>query len=235
MKLYGIGGVGTGKLGNQVFAVKSGTQIVRQYQPVVSNPNTPAQVKTRAKMKLLSQVAAVVSPAIAIPAEGLRTRRNNFISKNYDHVGFSQDKANLNLPDMDLTKGSLFFPYPNLTIAQGQISAALHSEPDSSISKVVFVFVATNAEGDIRLLKNVTVDHVAGTIPTYSFMHTEDTGSIVTCLAYGVRPNNENAKLKLGNLDGVESMPIVEILSSRSLLESDVTFTATAGTFEEVE
>lgn len=233
MKLYGIGGVGTGKLGNQVFAVKSGVQVVRQYQPVVSNPNTPAQVETRAKMKLLSQVAAIVAPAIAIPAEGLRTRRNNFISKNYQYVSFLQDKASINLPDMDLTKGSLYFPYPKVTIEQGQVTATLQSEPDADVSKVVFVFIGTNAEGDIRLLKNVTVDHAAGTIPTFSFPHAHSAGGLVTCLAYGIRPNNENAKLKLGNMGPIDAMPIVEILASRNLLASDVTFTATTGSFEE--
>ena len=54
MKLNGIVGKGTGKLGASVFAISGGEQIVRQYNPVVSNPNTDAQVAQRAKLKLMS-------------------------------------------------------------------------------------------------------------------------------------------------------------------------------------
>ena len=76
MKLYGLFGKGSGKLGSSVFAISSGEQIVREYNPVVENPNTPAQVEQRAKFKLLSQLASDLASALAFKKEGLVSTRN---------------------------------------------------------------------------------------------------------------------------------------------------------------
>ena len=51
MKLVGILGSGSGKLGSSVFSTVAGETVVRQYQPTVANPNTEAQVNQRARMK----------------------------------------------------------------------------------------------------------------------------------------------------------------------------------------
>ena len=229
MKLYGIGGVGTGKLGNQVFAVKAGQQIVRQYQPVVSNPNTPAQAETRAKMKLISQVAAIVSPAIAIPAQGLRTKRNNFISANYGNLVYNDGEAKCYLTALDLTKGLLAFPRVSLTKEQGAVTATLDAEPEASFSKVVFVFISNTMNGDVKLLKTAIVDYVSGTAPTYTFTPNIGSGEVVTCLVYGIRPNNEKARLTLSEMNSEIDEPVVTILTERKLLASDITFSQTQG------
>ena len=83
MKLNGFVGKGTGKLGSSVFAVSGGEQIVRQYNPNVSNPNTDAQVAQRAKFKLMSQLAAVLAPGLAFKKDSLVSPRNKFIKKRY--------------------------------------------------------------------------------------------------------------------------------------------------------
>lgn len=59
MKLNGLIGTGSGKLGSSVFAVRAGQQIVRQYQPIVLNPKTEGQVLQRARFKAAVQSAVV--------------------------------------------------------------------------------------------------------------------------------------------------------------------------------
>lgn len=49
-------------MGNAVFRARSGQQVVTQYNPIVSNPNTEAQQNGRARFKLVSQLAVVFAP-----------------------------------------------------------------------------------------------------------------------------------------------------------------------------
>lgn len=61
-KMYGFTGLLSGKMGNAVFRARSGQQVVTQYNPIVSNPNTEAQQNGRARFKLVSQLAVVFAP-----------------------------------------------------------------------------------------------------------------------------------------------------------------------------
>lgn len=232
MKLYGIGGVGTGKLGNQVFAVKAGQQIVRQYQPVVSNPNTAAQVETRSKMKLISQVAAIVSPAIAIPSEGLRTKRNMFIKANYSLLAFSNNKASMSLPDMKLTKGTLALPAVKIDIDENLISVELNEEPQLGIDKVCYVLLRQNSDGKITFENEIVVSN-SGSSPKFPWPFTNygEVGDVFTVLAYGIRANTEKARLTLGEMNAPTTAAIAELISTRKLSDSDVTLTETNGAF----
>lgn len=234
MKLYGIGGVGTGKLGNQVFAVKAGEQIVRQYQPVVSNPNTAAQVQTRAKMKLISQVAAVVAPTIAIPAEGLKSKRNMFISRNYNLMSFADDKATIALPSMQLTKGTLGFGTLSLTRDNLSLEAEVVGSIPSDINKCVFVLLEQTSEGKLLFAESRAVTVTSSTAPRVQFLSTMPiSGSKYVALAYGVRPNTDRAKSYLDNMQASTAEAIAQVVAERRLLESDVTLTETIGAVDQ--
>lgn len=76
-------GTGVGKLGASVFTVRKGQQVVRQYQPVVSNPNTLEQVRVRALFSLLTKNAQLLSGSFGFKVSGLETQRNAFIKANY--------------------------------------------------------------------------------------------------------------------------------------------------------
>lgn len=56
-KMYGITGALRGKIGSAVFSVKNGTQVVRQYQPVVSNPKSDKQIDQRRKAILVGKIS----------------------------------------------------------------------------------------------------------------------------------------------------------------------------------
>lgn len=60
-KIIGLVGTMSGRVGNMVFSKKDGKTIARSYQPQVANPNTLAQVATRARLKLSSQFAAAMA------------------------------------------------------------------------------------------------------------------------------------------------------------------------------
>lgn len=227
MKLYGIGGVGTGKLGNQIFAVKAGTQIVRQYQPVVANPNTSAQVQTRSKMKLISQVAAVVAPEIAIPADGLRTKRNMFIKANYGTMTYSDNTATINLDALKLTKGNLAMPALSVALRQGQIHCTFAGSFQDGIDKLCFVLLNQDLNGKLRLADSRLVDYEG--FSGVDFMVMGDEGENYVVLAYGIRPNSDKARLKLGEMTAPSTAAVASLIASRTLSDTDVTMTETVG------
>lgn len=230
MKLYGLGGVGTGKLGNQVFAVKSGVQIVRQYQPVVANPNTAAQVETRAKMKLASQVAAVVSPAIAIAPEGNKTKRNLWISRNYSNIGYGDNTASIALDKLQLTKGTLGFVPISAELLKGESIIAQNDTPVApDIDKVAFCLVKQDKDGRLAYMDSKVVER--NSLGNFEYKSDSEPimGARYTVLAYGIRVNSERAALKLGQLEAPTAESIAKIVASRSLNDTDITLTQTSG------
>lgn len=108
MKLAGFVGKGTGKMGASVFVVRKGEQIVRQYQPIVDNPKSTAQVQQRAMMKLASQLSAVLSfhlePMKMAAVKG-QSARNVFVKSLFmdSAMSFAGDKASADLSKLKLT------------------------------------------------------------------------------------------------------------------------------------
>lgn len=149
MKLNGIFGKGSGKVGSSVFAVSGGEQIVRQYNPNVSNPSTNAQVQQRAKFKLLSQLAADLAPALAIKKQGMRSARNQFVSTNFWLTDFQQNTAQLDYTQLQLTDGKSAMP----PIVKGENTTVMLQNADSGLlNAVVYVFCMKDEEDQIRVM-----------------------------------------------------------------------------------
>ena len=157
MKLNGIAGSGTGKMGNMVFATRNGEQIVRQYQPNVSNPSTPAQVAQRAKMKLMSQLATVVAPVIAMPSQGLRSKRNEFTKENFGLTSFADDAAQIELNKVQLTKSVIANVGFKATRSAGQpVAVELDADASASADKAVYIMLQKH------IIKGLTAGAVKG-------------------------------------------------------------------------
>lgn len=199
MKLNGFVGKGTGKLGSSVFAVSGGEQIVRQYNPNVSNPNTDAQIEQRAKFKLLSQLAADLRTAIVFPKKGLVSARNQFIAKNiklanynYEDVG---EETTLEMANVQLTAGSSSFPaVMQVQAAGGSVAFQLASAAPSDISRVVYVYVKPDANKKAKVVE-IKVSDAAGVDRNFgvNFGATIDGGIVY---AYGVIDKTTDAKNK---------------------------------------
>lgn len=87
----------SGKVGGVVYAVQNGKQIVRSYQPVVSNPKTLAQRKQRAKANLIGRISQITPYQVL---EGLganrRERRSRFLRLGIRSAIVPESPANPN-------------------------------------------------------------------------------------------------------------------------------------------
>lgn len=225
-KIYGLFGAMTGKLADTVMTVRNGEQIARKYQPVVYNPSTPAQIATRAKLKALSQLSAVVAPVIAIPKRGPISSRNLFTRKNYFSVSYASDTASIDLLSVQLTDSVVALPNIAATRTETGISAyvtALATIGDVNVSRVVYAMFVRQADNTLRLAGSaVGTDKTSGfsvVLPLVS--------SPVVIYAYGVRDNTEAARVAFGNLEVTTATTVASLIVSRTLTDNDVTLTET--------
>lgn len=228
MKLYGIAGFGTGKLGNSVYSVRNGEQIVRQYNPIVSNPQTDAQVASRSILKLMSQLAAVLAPVISIPADGLKSKRNLFISQNYNLAYYAEGAAQIRMEDVQLTKSSVAFPsmVAERAAATG-ITIHLSSDAHLSYDKVVYVVVAKQSDGGMSLYANKVVSE-PGT--NGQFQTTLPyTAAPVAVYGYGIRANDSDTLTRFDSILADANMDIAAVRTRSRDLLANVTFSMTRG------
>ena len=228
MKLTGITGTGSGKLGSAVFSVSAGEQVVRQYQPVVTNPSTSAQVDNRAKLKLLSQLSAVMADVIAIPRQGALSPRNIFVSENYPLATADNGVANINLAGVSLTKAGMQIPAVVAERNEGTaISVALASKADQLVARVVYIMFYRNTAGELQLIDSAIVETAGadGTFP-YAFPYEERD---VIVYAYGIFDKNQKATAKFGNYSVTDGTQVASLIADRKLSESDYLLTKTRG------
>lgn len=137
----------TGKLADVVMAVRNGEQVARKYQPIVFNPSTPAQVAQRAKMKLMSQLSAVMGDVIAIPRSGNVSSRNLFTKKNFALTRYSsaENQAEIELADVQLTAGVLPMPQVySMVVGDNAITVQMPvGMVPADINKVVYLAFAS--------------------------------------------------------------------------------------------
>lgn len=229
MKLNGIVGTGSGKLGASVFSVNSGKQIVRQYQPVVANPSTTAQVNQRARLKLMSQLAAAMAPAIVIPKDGMVSARNRFISRNMDSVIATDGEAQVTYENLQITTGNVGLPaiYAARAEGTGVISVNLSTAPSVDVSRVVYImYKKTQGQMEYVASRIVTTRGENNNFPA-SFPATS--GDVIL-YAYGMRDNNSNASAKFANYNVASATDIAKLVANRSIALSDYSFTQTRGT-----
>lgn len=233
MKLHGIGGVGTGKLGSMVYSVRNGQQIVRQYNPIVANPSTAAQVEVRSKMKLMSQLAAIVAPVIAISADGLKTKRNLFISRNYNLSSYEEETAQIDMAGIQLTKSNTAFPDFEVDRSSGN-SIAVHLSEDATnlFDRVIYCAVISQADGSLRLWDDILVTEAGagGLFPAVL----PYTPNAIAVYGYGIRANNDDAKAAYADLKSGDAGKLAQILTSRNATLEAVTISETKGCVLEV-
>lgn len=233
MKLHGIGGVGTGKLGSMVYSVRNGQQIVRQYNPIVANPSTASQVEARSKLKLMSQLAAIVAPVIAIGAEGLKSKRNLFISRNYPLASYAENTAQIDMAGVQLTKSNTAFPDFEVDRSNGQ-TIAIHLSEDAKnlFDRVIYCAVISQSDGSLRLWDDILVtDAGAGGLFPATLPYTPNA---IAIYGYGIRANNDDAKAAYANLKSGDAGKLAEILTSRNATLAAITISETKGCVLEV-
>ena len=226
-KIYGLFGSMTGKVADVVMAVRNGEQIARKYQPIISNPKSDAQVASRAKLKLMSQLSAVMAPVIALPRQGSVSSRNMFVKKNYMAATYADSQADITLTNVKLTDSVVSLP--NIaSINRGDtsgINVHLSGVPFLDVNRVVYAMFIKQEDGTLRYFgSRVISDPGDSNIYTATFPYTAN-----ECVfyAYGVRDNTEAARIAFGNMQAVTAETVAKLITSKTLLASDITLTET--------
>lgn len=225
MKLYGIFGKGSGKMGSSVFAISGGEQLVREYNPNVANPNTDSQIAQRAKFKLMSQIATALSGVIAMKKEGLVSKRNKFVSRNFGLASYADGRASVRLPDLQIAGSVRVFS----DIERGEQNniVQLLEAPNREISGVVYVAMGSDGNENLYVVEvqNVTV---AGANNLYPATFASSTSAQVV-LAYAYWPSASSSTTDFGNAiaemaGNVAALEIAEVLNA-----AGASFSSTVG------
>lgn len=227
-KINPILGKISGKIGALVYATQNGENIVREKAATVFNPNTALQVESRAKLKLMSQLTAVVAPVIAIKKEGNKNGRNLFISLNYGKCGYSEDAATVNLNQIQLTKGVASIAEFTANRASGtKIAVSLNEDMSERLDKVIYVCVEKQADGTLNIRDSKVVS-AAGQNGDFA-AEMAFTDKAVVVYAYGMKENTDKAKASFGSMNAPTAEQVAKLLASRTISTSDVTLTSTKG------
>lgn len=231
MKLNGLLGTGSGKLGTSVFTTVKGVQIVRQHQPVITNPSTKLQVSQRSRFKLVSQLAASMADVIAIPRIGLTSSRNLFIKKNMPAVLGNVEGAQVSYEKLQLTNGTAALPDIVATRAGGNLDLQLASDARAIVNRVIYCIFTKDSSGQLMLNTSavVSVESDAGDDGCFQLQTTDIAGDLAI-YAYGMKDTSASASATFGNYKVTNASDIATLVSNRSISSKDFIFTKTRGT-----
>lgn len=229
MKVTGVLGKLNGKAGGFVFSTVAGQTIGREYNPNVANPSTSAQVNQRAKMKLMSQLAAVMAPVIVIPKEGLKSSRNLFIKKNFESAVASDGVAQITYENIQLTNGNAGLPAIHIQRSQADgVLVNLTERCDAAVSRVVYILYMKTSENTLQYVASTIVSN-AGSAGTFPGVLPYTTGDICV-FAYGMKDLNAKATAVYEDYNVATGEDIAQLSMTRKLSLSDYQFTKTRGT-----
>lgn len=232
-KVTSLYGKTTGKIGSIVFATSGGETIAREYNPHVANPNTQAQVNQRARMKLMSQLSAALSPVLVMQKEGLVSKRNKFTSKNFDACYALNGEAQITYENVQITEGNTSLP---ALAAAGAIASdemtlivACSAEPSATINRVVYCLFKKTAEGKLEYVQSTiqTQRNPTGNDPNFGVQFTHLAIAEYVVFAYGMSDTSERASAEYGNLNVVTASDLARLVATRSLSYQDYQFTQT--------
>lgn len=226
--MQGITGKLSGKMGSAVFRVRNGQQVVTQYNPIVANPNTKAQQGPRSKFKLLSQLAAVLSPGFGTlnvvrrPAKGTPSKRNAFMKINYPLTA-NEDRGGEVVAEIDMAKIKLTSSTRYLgTITQTADTVEITGIPEE-VTKVRFCVVAYK-DGKPVLVEQGEVNVVSGSA-SYAV---DDSENNATVLAFGIIPTEGASGTAYDPLSSqsttkpyTSAIELDELVSAGAILETE--------------
>lgn len=240
-KVTSLYGKTTGKIGSIVFSTSGGQTIAREYNPHVSNPNTIAQVDQRARMKLMSQLSSALAPVIAMTKDGLVSKRNKFVKKNFDASYALNGVAQVSYENVQLTEGSVGLPQIKVDFneVEGEYFpyVALASEPAQNISRVVWCIFEKTQEAKLSLMysnivsrkNNPSINGYFGIEVELEHTNNEFTKEYVI-YAYAMADTSEKATARYGNLNVQSASDLATLVANRSISFEDYQFTQTRGT-----
>lgn len=200
MKLNGIFGKGSGKMGSAVFAINGGAQIVREHNPRISNPKTPAQIEQRAKFKLLLQIAADLAPVLFFQKKGLVSARNQFVSANMPLCEYANGEAQVSVPELRLSTSNSFLPSIQATNREDFYRCVLNEKPNTPLEGVFYLGVASErSEGSTSRLRVVGCEYETDAGVYGNYPHNCPWSKVDFVFAVGVKKMDGAKKLIYDN------------------------------------
>lgn len=245
-KIQGLVGGMSGKMGNAVFRQRAGQTIVSQYQPVVANPNTEAQQVARAKFKLITQLAAIMAPALAIvnrPARQGRNPRTGFVAKNYglivaDPSPEAAERVTIPMEQLQLTDSVEFFGTISANHAEGNtLVVTIQTPPRAGRKKGKIALVGFGTMGTVdrparaRVIEVVDQPFSEGShLLTHTFRDI-DPSEEYTILAYGMYETSDGStSLDYDNIHTPADDDFISVVNiERAVSEGAMLLTETIG------
>lgn len=223
----------SGKLGAVVFSSSGGETISREYNPHVANPSTQAQVDQRARMKLMSQLSAALSPVLAMTKDGLVSQRNKFTKINFPASYALNGTAQITYENVQITEGNTALPAlsagADIVNDKMQMGVLFYEEPSASISRVVYCLFRKSNEGKLEYVKSKIISQrVAQDVEAFflcPFPNLPIAEYVV--FAYGMSDTSERATVSYGNLNVVTASDLARLVATRAISFSDYQFTQT--------
>lgn len=234
-KIFGLSGRITGRKGDAVFAVRSGEQIVRQYNPIVANPKTAAQVDSRLKLKLSSQLGMIFGNYIAMKKNGAQSVRNVFQALNYPNIicknSESGRKAEIPMNQIKLTKSTRFMPGVVAENRDGTVTVNLVGNNTGVFDKVVYVVANITERSELRVLGSET-SSTPGVNGDFKLVLSHSVAAWnsgdMYVYAYGVTAGTEKGRVKLDEVNGDLNANVAQLFSENSVSEGDLILTDTS-------
>ena len=245
-RLAGIAGGLSGKVGSMVFRQRQGETIATQYQPVVTNPNTNAQQDSRVAFKLMSQLAAIMAPALGSLAvlsrparKGRPSQRNAFFAQNYGLVE-TRDTENgkrATIPMEQLQLTSSFISAGTISIKQDGDTVTIKGEGSpGKKQKIALVGFGSLAGADrpakiIQITEvNVDDDGLWELEITVENVRAKGVTDQITALAYGLIPLSQRMKTKMENINTPYDEPFISAVELQKAVEDgEMSVTETIG------
>lgn len=222
-----------GKLGSVVFSTSGGSIIAREYNPNVANPNTMAQINQRARMKLMSQLSASLSPVLAMTKDGLVSKRNKFTKLNFPASYALNGVAQITYENVQITEGNTALPALTAggTVDSNNmaIGVGLSSEPSATINRVVYCLFKKSNEGKLEYISSqiATTRVTSGQDVYFTSAFVDLPIFEYVIFAYGMSDTSERATANYGDLNVVTASDLARLVATRAISFSDYQFTQT--------
>jgi hypothetical protein len=215
-----------GKLAGVVFQQYEGMQVGKEYQPNVKNPQTTAQVNSRAAFKLVSQFVALYKQVLILAAATVsryeRAIRGELIKRLRREVVFGLDDAELKLANAAAAVNSiqLTTPIPAPVIAGANISAATINATNGD--RIEYDIVAYDENMNILGSSHETLTST-GVAQAIIAPLTVDTPHAYDVIAVATRALTEEGEAYYLNIDAGYSVAEARLVTTGDIAVSHVT------------
>lgn len=232
-KVTSLYGKTTGKIGSIVFSTSGGETIAREYNPHVANPNTQAQIDQRARMKLMSQLSAALAPVIVMQKEGLVSKRNKFVQKNFDACYALNGEAQITYENVQITEGNTSLPAltmeGNVSENKMVIVVGLTAQPSATINRIVYSMFRKTSECKLEFVSSYICSTRIGEEGSFPFDHRFENLPVAEYViyAYGMSDTSERATAEYGSLNVVTASDLARLVATRTINYQDYQFSQT--------